>query len=258
MHRRATGPRPTMLPLRVSDLSLRFREAVVLDCVNLEVESPGCTMVMGPNGAGGKSLFLKVLHGLVPPSGGRIDWAGKAPADRHAAPGSCVPEAGPFLRRSVAANLDFVLRARGSRAAPARRAPRPRGARPQGRPGRPAPVGRRGTKARPRPGARHRPRSPAARRTDREPRPPPRSSPSRPSSTPRAGRGVKIVFVTHDVGQARRMADDVVFMHRGRVAEHSPARRFFAEPPKGRGRARLSRRPHRRLTLERETGKETT
>ena len=44
------------------------------------------------------------------------------------------------------------------------------------------------------------------------------------------GRGVRIIFVTHDVGQARRMADDVVFLHRGRVAEHSTAADFFNKP----------------------------
>ncbi|WP_322866904.1 ATP-binding cassette domain-containing protein [Aquicoccus sp. G2-2] len=43
-------------------------------------------------------------------------------------------------------------------------------------------------------------------------------------------RGVRIIFVTHDAGQARRMADDVVFLHRGRVAEHCPADAFFPTP----------------------------
>jgi tungstate transport system ATP-binding protein len=42
--------------------------------------------------------------------------------------------------------------------------------------------------------------------------------------------GTKIVFVSHDVAQARRLADDVVFLHRGRVAEHSAAAAFFAAP----------------------------
>ena len=40
--------------------------------------------------------------------------------------------------------------------------------------------------------------------------------------------GMRIVFVTHDIGQARRLADDVVFLHRGRVLEHAPAEHFFA------------------------------
>ena len=43
-------------------------------------------------------------------------------------------------------------------------------------------------------------------------------------------RGTKIVFITHDMGQARRLADDVVFMHRGKVLEHSPAAAFFNQP----------------------------
>jgi tungstate transport system ATP-binding protein len=42
------------------------------------------------------------------------------------------------------------------------------------------------------------------------------------------GKGVKIVLVTHDIGQARRLADEVVFMSSGRVVEHAPAASFFA------------------------------
>jgi tungstate transport system ATP-binding protein len=43
-------------------------------------------------------------------------------------------------------------------------------------------------------------------------------------------RGTKIIFVTHDVGQARRLADEVVFLDRGRLTEHTPAGRFFDNP----------------------------
>ncbi len=45
-----------------------------------------------------------------------------------------------------------------------------------------------------------------------------------------AARGTKIVMTTHDLGQARRLAGEVVFVHRGRVAECAPATTFFAEP----------------------------
>jgi len=41
---------------------------------------------------------------------------------------------------------------------------------------------------------------------------------------------VKTIFITHDMGQARRLAEDVVFMHRGKLVEHTPAERFFNEP----------------------------
>ena len=42
--------------------------------------------------------------------------------------------------------------------------------------------------------------------------------------------GTKIVLVTHDIAQARRLADEVVFLYHGRVAAQAPAERFFADP----------------------------
>ena len=45
-----------------------------------------------------------------------------------------------------------------------------------------------------------------------------------------AAGGCKIVMTTHDLGQARRLAGEVVFLHRGRVLEAAPADRFFAGP----------------------------
>jgi tungstate transport system ATP-binding protein len=45
-----------------------------------------------------------------------------------------------------------------------------------------------------------------------------------------AALGTKIVMVTHDIGQARRLAAEIVFLDRGRLAEHGPARRFFERP----------------------------
>ena len=44
------------------------------------------------------------------------------------------------------------------------------------------------------------------------------------------GAGTKIVMTTHDLGQARRLADEIVFVHRGRVVERAPAADFFAGP----------------------------
>ena len=43
-------------------------------------------------------------------------------------------------------------------------------------------------------------------------------------------RGTTIVMTTHNLAQAKRLADDVVFLHEGRLAERSPARDFFASP----------------------------
>ena len=52
--------------------------------------------------------------------------------------------------------------------------------------------------------------------------------------------GTKIVMTTHDLAQARRLADEVVFLHRGRLVERAPAEDFFAAPRTPEARAFLS------------------
>ena len=216
-----------LLPLAVRDLVLRFGEAIVLDGVSFDLSATGCTMVMGPNGAG-KSLLLKLLHGLMRPGAGRIDWGGHAASDvtiRQA----LVFQKPVLLRRSVAANIDFVLKARGKHR------------------------GRRDALL-DHVGLRHKADQPARLLSGGEAQ---RLALARALATdpevlfldePTASldpasvlaieaivadarnRGVKIVFVTHDIGQARRMADDVLFLQRGRIAEHTRAADFFTAP----------------------------
>jgi tungstate transport system ATP-binding protein len=43
-------------------------------------------------------------------------------------------------------------------------------------------------------------------------------------------RGVKVVMSTHDLGQAKRLAGEVVLLHRGRLIENAPAAEFFSAP----------------------------
>ena len=52
-----------------------------------------------------------------------------------------------------------------------------------------------------------------------------------------SARGCTVVLVTHDLGQARRLAEDVAFLHRGRLVEQAPAPGFFAGPVSAAGRA---------------------
>jgi tungstate transport system ATP-binding protein len=52
--------------------------------------------------------------------------------------------------------------------------------------------------------------------------------------------GMKLILVTHDVGQAKRLADDVLFLHHGKLAEHSPAKSFFQKPKSAAARAYLA------------------
>lgn len=217
----------SLLPLTVRDLSLRLGGTQVLDGIDLTLNDCGCTVIMGPNGAG-KSLLLKALHGLVTPDAGRIDWNG-TPAGRATVRQALVFQSPVLLRRSVAANLDFVLRAR--RKDPARR-----------------------NAALEEVGLAHKARQPArllsggerqrlalARALATDPEvlllDEPTASLDPASVLAIEGivrsvrdRGTRIVFVTHDTGQARRLADEIVFLHRGKVVEHAPATRFFPVP----------------------------
>jgi tungstate transport system ATP-binding protein len=45
-----------------------------------------------------------------------------------------------------------------------------------------------------------------------------------------SARGVKIVMATHDLGEAKRLAGEIVLLHRGNVVESGPADAFFAAP----------------------------
>ena len=55
-----------------------------------------------------------------------------------------------------------------------------------------------------------------------------------------ADAGSTIVMTTHDLGQARRLADEVVFLHAGRVIEKGPAPAFFERPRSREARAFLN------------------
>lgn len=234
------GLRPApILPLTVRDLVLRFGRTPVLEGLSFDLGPSGCTVIMGPNGAG-KSLLLKLLHGLMQPSGGRIDWHGQSAAQvtfRQA----LVFQKPVLLRRSVAANVDFVLRARGrggwDRAALLDHVGL---AHKAGQPARLLSGGEAQRLA-------------LARALATDPdvlfldEPTASLDPASVLAIERIvrdarARGVRIVFVTHDIGQARRMADDVVFLHRGRVTEYSAAAEFFAAPRSAAARAYLSGR----------------
>jgi tungstate transport system ATP-binding protein len=51
--------------------------------------------------------------------------------------------------------------------------------------------------------------------------------------------GTTIVMTTHSLGQAKRLADDIVFLAAGRVTECTPAAQFFAAPRSPEARAFL-------------------
>ena len=49
-------------------------------------------------------------------------------------------------------------------------------------------------------------------------------------ASPPIAKGQKIVMATHNLGQARRLGDEVIYLHQGRMVERAPVEKFFAQP----------------------------
>ncbi len=218
-----------LLPAHVSGLVYEADGRRLIDHADLKLVSGSITVVMGPNGAG-KSLLLRLLHGLIAPTSGDILWGGQPNGEKVRRRQAMVFQRPVMLHRSVAANIDFVLKLRG-------RASRER---------REEILSDVGLAAHARQSARllsggEQQRLALARALATEPailfldEPTANLDPAATGAiediVKRAHEGgAKIVYVTHDIGQARRLAGEVVFMHRGRILEQTPAAQFFSTP----------------------------
>lgn len=228
-----------MLPLRARALTYRAGGRDLLDGLDLTLEGRGITVIMGPNGAG-KSLLLRLLHGLIEPTSGTVQCAGEPLTSAHRRRQALVFQKPVLLRRSVIANLEFVRRARPDAV---RRDVRDLLAH----------VGLAEFAAQP---ARalsggEQQRLALARALATEPDLLLLDEPTAsldPAATARieaivrqaADEGTRVLFVSHDLGQARRLADEVVFLHAGQVAEHGAAPAFFDAPRSSASRAFLA------------------
>lgn len=96
-------------PLSVSfnSVVVRRNEKLVLGPLNLDLETGGITIVLGPNGAG-KTTFLKVLHGVERISDGEMHWSISNVQAREEQ--AYVFQSPIVLRRSVGQNLAYPLK----------------------------------------------------------------------------------------------------------------------------------------------------
>lgn len=223
---------PVVLPIRGEGLGLVRGERQILHGIDIEVFGTGTLVLMGPNGAG-KSLLVRVLAGLVEPTSGRVTWAGSAPDRRRAPKLGFVFQRPVHLRRSALANVTYALAIAG--VAKAERTDRALAALERARIARLA-------------------QSPArvlsggeqqllalARALATEPEiiilDEPTSNLDPAATTAIEGligdvqaQGVRVVLITHDLGQARRLADEVAFLHHGRLIERTPRDEFLMQP----------------------------
>lgn len=229
-----------MLPLVLENVSFSARDRTIIDRISARFEAGPRTIILGPNGAG-KSVLMRLCHGLLQPSAGTIDWRGARDRSRPRAQ-AMVFQRPVMLRRSVHANMTFALKLVGV-------SPRERKLRAHDvldavglshlaqRPARVLSGGEQQRLAIARAWA----LGPEVLFLD-EP-----SANLDPGATREielligqihAG-GTKIVMTTHNLGQARRLGDEILFLSGGRVVERSTGAEFFSHPSSAEARAFL-------------------
>ena len=233
-----------LFPLALRAVTYAAGAVRLLDIPQLVIEAGPRTVIMGANGAG-KSLLLRLMHGLIDPSSGSITWNGM-PVEATRTRQGFAAQRPVLLRRSATANIRFALGAALSAPEKAERV----------------------AKALQTAQLQHRARTPArllsggeqqrlaiARALVRRPEVLLLDEPTAsldPASThavesmisAASQAGVKIILVTHDIGQARRLAEEIVFLHGGKLAEQTPAAAFFSKPRSDAAQAYLDGRLH--------------
>ncbi|WP_316013575.1 ATP-binding cassette domain-containing protein [Roseobacter sp. HKCCA0434] len=226
-------------PVRLDGVGLRAGSRTLLSGIDASFGLSPVTVILGPNGAG-KTQLLRLVAGLARPDSGTIRYAWPPRPEKHRT--ALVFQRPVLLRRSAIGNLTHALAQYG--------------------------VPRRDRRARAQELLRfadleHRATAPARALSGGEQQrlalaralgaAPDMLLLDEPTAhlDPRAtagvealvarvvADGVRVVLITHDIGQARRLASEIVFLHAGRLTEQTPANRFFARPASAEARAYL-------------------
>ena len=218
-----------MLPLALQDLSFAINGRAIIDRVSVELDAGPRTVILGPNGAG-KSVLMRLCHGLLDPTSGAVVWHGANGKNRRRQ--AMVFQRPVMLRRSALANILYALKLAGIAAS--EREPRALDVLDA--------VGLADVATRP---ARvlsggEQQRLAIARAWALGPEVLFLDEPTA-NLDPGATRdiesiiaaihatGTKIIMSTHNLGQARRLGDEILFLNRGRLVERTPADQFFTK-----------------------------
>jgi tungstate transport system ATP-binding protein len=220
-----------ILPLSLREVRFAAGGRRIIDGVSAEIPPGPATIILGANGAG-KSVLMRLMHGLLRPTSGEVAWRGQG-EERVRRAQAMVFQRPVLLRRSALANILYALEL--ARVPPAERERQAMDAlREVGlaevaqRPARVLSGGEQQRLALARAWALH----PEVLFLD-EP-----TANLDPGATREIenvikafdASGTKIVMSTHNLGQARRLGDEVLFIHEGRLAERAPVDHFFARP----------------------------
>lgn len=217
-----------ILPAQMQGVSVHRRGQRLLGPVDLTIGRAGITVLLGPNGAG-KTTLLRALHGIQRLSGGQVEWAGPDPHLHQ----SFVFQHTAVLRRSVLDNIAYPLQLTGT--------PRHQAREQAAQAGHDAGLGLMLDRSASDLSGGERQKLAIARARIRDPQLlildepcaslDPRSTAEIETLLRQArDQGTRIVLSTHLLEQAKRLADEVIFLQNGRVTEQKAGPDFFANP----------------------------
>ena len=218
-----------LTPIRFKDLSVILGQKKILDKINCKIKSNSITAVLGPNGAG-KSIFLQTINGLVSIQSGRLTFNSMQNNQEIREQQAMVFQTPVLLRRTVMANMQFVSNLRNKKSNQLRKNLLDK-------------VGLEGSEEKP---ARllsggEKQRLSMARALIVNPNLLLLDEPTAnldPYSLnliedlvlEENSIGKTVIFTTHDMSQAKRLATDVIFLNKGKVLEQTVSKTFFKKP----------------------------
>jgi tungstate transport system ATP-binding protein len=218
-----------MLPLELREVCFAVNGRTIIDRVSADIGAGPRTIILGPNGAG-KSVLMRLCHGLLKLTSGSIAWRG---ANAGRARQAMVFQRPVMLRRSALGNIIYGLKIAGlprrERVLRAMDVLEAVGlAHLADRPARVLSGGEQQRLALTRAWA----LNPEVLFLD-EP-----TANLDPGATRDIeaiinaihATGTKIIMTTHNLGQARRLGDEILFLNQGRLIEHGPVDQFFGQP----------------------------